>query len=88
MQVQRKRDLANPASNRAAPRFESAPRQLVLDRHRRLAAFNTQRLRPGLAGSDWRDQIAHQAAMRALEAEFVEQEAAAVAARSSAGSKR
>jgi hypothetical protein len=81
MQVQRKREIANPAPNGAAPRFESAPRQLVLDLHRRLAAFNAQRLRPGLAGSDWRDQIAQEAAMRALEAEFVEQERAAVAAR-------
>jgi hypothetical protein len=81
MQVQRKRDIANPSPDGAGPLFESAPRQSALDLDRTLATFNTQRLRPGLAGSDWRDQIAHEAAMRALEAEFVEQERAAVTAR-------
>jgi hypothetical protein len=81
MQVQRNRKIAESAANGAVPRLENAPLHSALDLHRILARFNAQRLRPGLAGSDWRDQIAREAEMRALEAEFVEQGRAAVAAR-------
>jgi hypothetical protein len=81
MRVQPNREIAESVSKGASPRLASAPCQSALDLHRILADFNRQRLRPGLVGSDWRDQIALEAEMRALEAGFVEQERAAAAAR-------
>jgi hypothetical protein len=81
MQIHRNREVANSAPNGAMPRSEGASSHGSIDLHRRLGAFNTQRLRPGFAGSDWRDQIAREGEMRALEAEFIEQERATVAAR-------
>lgn len=49
-----------------------------INRQRRLAAFNRQRLQPGGDG-DWRQQLRHESALRRSEAAFVEGERTAVA---------
>ena len=49
--------------------------------HLALARFNARRLRPGFPDDGWRDDLRHEAVLRALEGEFVEAERAAVAPR-------
>ncbi len=77
MQAHLNRKIARPAPNGASPRFGDTPHHSGPDVHRVLAGFNTRRLRPGSAGPEWRDQIALEATMRTLEAEFIERERAA-----------
>ncbi len=81
MQAHLNRKIARPAPNGASPRFGDTPHHSGPDVHRVLAGFNTRRLRPGSAGPEWRDQIALEATMRTLEAEFIERERAAVGSR-------
>ena len=49
--------------------------------HHRLAAFNHERMTPGLPHHDWRETIARQAASLVEEGEFLERARAAVAPR-------
>ena len=81
MQAHLNRKFARPAPNGASPRIGETPCRSGPDAHRVLAGFNTRRLRPGSAGPEWRDQIALEATMRTLEAEFIERERAAVGSR-------
>lgn len=46
--------------------------------HRRLAAFNRERLRPAMVTGDWRERLGRAAELRLVEAEFLERERAAV----------
>jgi hypothetical protein len=75
--------LEKPISSRRHGRLGASdgPVPAAAELHQRLADFNRQRLRPAMIAADWREQIEGDAAMRLVEAQFVERERAAVAPR-------
>jgi hypothetical protein len=66
-----------------APISAAAEERAQQVRHRQLAAFNAQRLRPALPGNAWKGDIDQEARYRLMEGEFVEAERRAIASAAS-----